>query len=243
MIDKGLLDSGMDIPFPEARVTIHPPKCKEICLIGQESFYMGCELLNFSKDILNDKDKSNLENISDFDIFMSIINSREKEGLKNKISAKMVLSLIFPDYEILYNDAHNLVLIKNDEKFFINAMNYAAFKQILVELFCLQKDGDVPGQYNTKGDMAKKIADKIRKGREKAAAAKNEGDKEINIIQRYISILSVGLQKSKEELYNYTLYQLVDEYDRYIKKINYDITLQAKMAGTKDIKDADNWME
>ena len=50
MIDKGLLDSGMDIPFPEARVTIHPPKCKEICLIGQESFYMGCELLNFSKD-------------------------------------------------------------------------------------------------------------------------------------------------------------------------------------------------
>ena len=38
MIDKGLLDSGMDIPFPEARVTIHPPKCKEICLIGQESF-------------------------------------------------------------------------------------------------------------------------------------------------------------------------------------------------------------
>ena len=65
----------------------------------------------------------------------------------------------------------------------------------------------------------------------------------INIIQRYISILSVGLQKSKEELYNYTLYQLVDEYDRYIKKINYDITLQAKMAGAKDIKDADNWME
>ena len=91
--------------------------------------------------------------------------------------------------------------------------------------------------------MAKKIADKIRKGREKAAAAKNGGDKEINIIQRYISILSVGLQKSKEELYNYTLYQLVDEYDRYIKKINYDITLQAKMAGAKDIKDADNWME
>ena len=155
----------------------------------------------------------------------------------------MVLSLIFPDYEILYNDAHNLVLIKNDEKFFINAMNYAAFKQILVELFCLHKDGDVPGQYNTKGDTAKKIADKIRKGREKAAAVKNGGDKEINIIQRYVSILSVGLQKSKEELYNYTLYQLVDEYDRYIKKINYDITLQAKMAGAKDIKDADNWME
>lgn len=243
MIDKGLLDSGMDIPFPEARLSIHPPKCKEISLIGQDSFYMGCELLNFSKDILEDKDKSNLTNISNFDIFMSILNSQEEEGLKNRLSAKMVLTLIFPDYEIQYGDAHNLILIKDNEKFFINTMNYEAFKEILVELFVLRKDGDVPGEYNTQGSMASEIAKKLKQGRNKAAAAKGEDKKNINIIQRYISVLAVGLQKSKEELYNYTLYQLFDEYERYIKKINYDITLQAKMAGAKDVKDADNWME
>lgn len=244
MIDKGLLDSGMDIPFPEARLTIHAPKCKEISLIGQDSFYTGCELLNFSKDILDDKDKISLLNISDFDIFMSIISSSQSEGMRNRISAKLVLSLIFPDYEILYTDPHNLILIKDDEKFFINSLNYDAFKDILNELFCLRKDnGEVPNQYNTKGKMANKIAEKLKKGRAKAAAANGEEQKGINIIQRYISVLAVGLQKSKEDLYNYTLYQLFDEYERYIKKVNYDITLQAKMAGAKDVKDADNWME
>lgn len=244
MIDKGLLDSGMDIPFPEARLSIHPPKCKEISLIGQDSFYSGCELLTFSKDILSDKDKVNLSNISDFDIFMSIINSNEQEGMTNRLNAKLVLSLIFPEYEILYNDPHNLVLVKDDEKFFINTVNYNAFKENIAELFALKKDnGDVPAQYNTKGEMANKIAEKLRKGRNKAAAAKGDGQQHINIIQRYISVLAVGLKKSKADLYNYTLYQLFDEYERYIKKTNYDITLQAKMAGAKDIKDADNWME
>lgn len=244
MIDKGLLDSGMDIPFPEARVSIHPPKCKEISLIGQENFYMGCELLNFSKDILNDKDKSSLSNISNFDIFMSILNSKEKEGLKNRINAKMVLSLIFPDYEIDYSNPHNLVLVKDGEQCFINTMNYEAFKDILVELFVLHgRDGDIPGEYNVKGKAARELAEKLKRGRQKAAAAKGEGQQSINIIQRYISVLAVGLQKSKAELYNYTLYQLFDEYERFIKKFNYDITLQAKMAGAKDIKDADNWME
>lgn len=244
MIDKGLLDSGMDIPFPEARLTIHPPKCKEISLIGQESFYMGCELLNFSKDILDEKDKTNLSNISDFDIFMNMINNQSKDGLRNRVSAKLVLSLIFPDYEIVYNDPHNLIFIKDNEKFYINTINYENFKDILIELFCLQRNhGDVPNQYNTKGSMANKIAEKLKKGRAKAAAANGEDKKGINIIQRYISVLAVGLQKSKAELYNYTLYQLFDEYERYIKKVNYDITLQAKMAGAKDLKEVDNWME
>ena len=50
-MDELLLLSGNDIPFPEARITIHQPKLREIAFIGEEAFFTGCELLNFSKDM------------------------------------------------------------------------------------------------------------------------------------------------------------------------------------------------
>ena len=44
-----LLLSGNDIPFYSAKVNIRQPKIKEIALIGEENFFVGCHLLNFSK--------------------------------------------------------------------------------------------------------------------------------------------------------------------------------------------------
>ena len=39
-----------DIPFNEAQLTIHQPSVKEIGLIGEEDFFIGCQLLTVSKD-------------------------------------------------------------------------------------------------------------------------------------------------------------------------------------------------
>ena len=49
MIDRLLLLSGNDIPFPIARLVIHPPKIKEIAYITETRFWQGCELLKFDK--------------------------------------------------------------------------------------------------------------------------------------------------------------------------------------------------
>ena len=51
MIDELLLLSGNDIPFPEARLTIHQPRLKEIAYITEPRFWFGCELLKFDKSI------------------------------------------------------------------------------------------------------------------------------------------------------------------------------------------------
>ena len=53
MIDYLLLLSKNDIPFVEAGVLIHQPTVKEIAFIGQENFFLGCEILNFSKKKFN----------------------------------------------------------------------------------------------------------------------------------------------------------------------------------------------
>ena len=67
-------------------------------------------------------------------------------------------------------------------------------------------------------NVAKKIADKLKKGRQKAAADKNQ---KVAIMSRYISILAVGLQKDMNSFMRYTVYQLFDEFKRYeLKRYN-----------------------
>lgn len=67
--------------------------------------------------------------------------------------------------------------------------------------------------------------------------------KEINIFDRYISILAVGQKKNVNDFNDYTVYQLLDEFTRYQKKESYDMYISAKMAGAQNLEDVDNWME
>ena len=100
MLNDLLLLSGNDIPFIAAQVNIHQPTIKEIAYIGEEAFFTGCQLLNFSKDILNEEDKSNLEQLSNFEVLMSIINDKNAAIKKQKVCLVMVLTLIFPTYQV-----------------------------------------------------------------------------------------------------------------------------------------------
>ena len=90
MISDLLLLSGNDIPFREARLNIHQPTLKEIGYIGEDAFFTGCELLNFSKDILNSEDRIHLENKSNFEIFMSIMKDQKNSAIqKNRINSML----------------------------------------------------------------------------------------------------------------------------------------------------------
>ena len=97
-MNKLLLLSGNDLPFIGGKAIIHQPKIKEIAFLGEEVFYLGSNFLCFSKDNLEEQDKNNLVNQTNFDILMSIINNTN-EAVKTSVeSAKIVLSLIFPNY-------------------------------------------------------------------------------------------------------------------------------------------------
>ena len=246
MLNELLLLSGNDIPFPAAGLTIHPPTIKEIAYIGEESFFTGCELLNFSKDILNDEDKTRLENLTNFEVLMSIMNDTNIALRKQKTCALLVLTLLFPTYQISLN-VDNIELITVDEKDFINEKHYITkenfedFKIILKEIFCLNKGSSA--DYNPSGSLSKKIADKLKERQKKLAKQKGEGSGKVAIFSRYVSILSVGQQKDMNGLMQYTVYQLFDEYQRYELKMQADIYLQAKLAGGKDLKEVDDWMK
>lgn len=209
---------------------------------GEETLYMGCELLRFSKNSLSFEDKARLEDFTDFDIIMSIMKDRQSPAYKKHIiSVELLLTILFSGYTITFEDKE-IVLSKDGVVSFINNKNFNSFREILKSIFCLDDNGDTE-EYNPKGELAKKIAEKLKAGKARAAALKGtEAKKEIDIFGRYISILSVGLKKNKKDLANYTVYQLFDEIKRYELKDEYDLKIKAKLAGsTNDDKEITNW--
>jgi len=241
MTNELLLLSGNDIPIEEIHLLLHPPTIKEIAYIGEEAFFSGCEFLKFTKENLSREDRSRLENISNFEIIMSIMREKNPNAQKNTTSALMVLSLLFPTYSI-HLDFENMSIVfeQEDLKFNLNKENYDTFVSTLNEILCL---GGSTTDYNPSGDLARQIADKLRDRQAKLAAAKGNSNQKVAILSRYVSILAVGENKDMNSLLNYTVYQLFDEFKRYQMKIAWDIHLQAQMAGAKDLKEVDDWME
>lgn len=239
MLNDLLLLSGNDIPFPQAQVTIHQPSIKEIAYIGEEAFFIGCNLLNFSKNILTEEDKINLGDKTNFDILIAILREQNAVMQKNRNCVLMVLALMFPEYEI--NIENNIILKKEDQEHSINNDNFEDFKQILNKMFDIKKE-DSMSDFNPSGDLAKKIADKLKK-RHQQLSAKNNQTNKIDILSRYISILSAAQQIDINSLLRYTVYQLYDAFKRYELKYGYDMYVQAKMAGAKDLKEVEDWMQ
>lgn len=229
--------SGNNIPFVGAQLIIHQPTIKEIGLIGEEVFFTGCQLLNFSKNLLTEEDKSNLEDQTNFDILIAILREQNAVMQKNRNCVNMVLALLFPEYSIHFQK--NCILLQREDdknEYQINNNNFEEFKEIISIMFQLKQD-DKP-TFNPSGELANRIAAKLQKRHQKLAEEKP--DKKIDILSRYVSILSVAQCKDMNILLNYTVYQLFDEFKRNELKMGYDIYLKAKMAGAQDLKEVED---
>lgn len=243
MLDKGLLISGNDIPFPLGQINIRQPKVKDILTIGEKNFFQGCELITFSKDILQDKDKTLLSNRTNFEILMSIINDKSKQTQMAQENFFNILLLLFPDYQISFHSNYIMLIKEGEMPHSINNENYEEFKLYIKDIFNLNKKKDDEKDYNPGGDKARELADRFKKRR--AKLAKDKGEEDVSLFDKYLSILSVGLQMDINVLLNYTLYQLYDVFERYNLKESYDIGIQARMAGAKSesLDKIEHWMK
>lgn len=245
MIDELLLLCGNDIPFESAQLIIHQPRLKDIGYITEDKFWIGCELLKFDKEKLSDKDKLGLLNQSNFNIIMSMIREKNVQAQKARINVLSILTLLFPDKKIILGKQAIQLYDQNDseEVHEINNNNFQNFKEILTEMFCLKNNEDE--QYNPSGQLAKRIRDQIMRGRERKQAqlALANPDKKIAIFSRYMSILAVGQKKDLNDLKDYTVYQLMDEFKRFNLKLHYDAWVKYKIAGAQDLEDPEDWLK
>ena len=239
--------SGKDLPFEQAQLVIHPPKIAQIALIGEDSFFIGCQYLNFSKDNLQEKDKNRLEELTNFEVLMTIMKDRDIAIQRVKTSTKLVLLLMFPDYQISFLPMSILLSRKTDdgiERHTIDKDNFESFRNIVSKMFCLKRVQSNVSKYNPGGPQAEALVKKFRQREQKLAKLKNKGKQKTNIsiLLDYVSILAVGLKKDINELMQYTVYQLFDEFRRFKMKQDSDLYIQLKIAGAKNLDDVENWM-
>lgn len=232
------LMTGADIPIPECRITIHQPSLKQISLIGEEDFFKGVQSLTLNKSMFT-QDKNALENINNFQIFMTVMS--EKEMIDKRNAVKQLFLIIFPDYTVMFTPRALVFQNKDKEVFMVDENNFDSLQEIIKKIFC-SKEGPMDQQsFNPGNAKAKEIADKLMRGRQRVAEI--NGTANISIFSQYLSTLSIGLQLSVHELNNYTMFQLFDAIERYSLFINWDIDIRSRLAGAKPDSKPDNWMK
>ena len=233
------LMTGADIPIPECQVTIHQPSIKEISFIGEDVFFKAVQCICLHKSMFV-QDKDVLEDINNFQIFMTIM--QEKETLDKKEAVKQLFLITFPKYNVMISP-RSLIFrsIDNNETFTVDENNFDSLQEVMRLVFC-SKEGPMDQQaFNPANAKAKEIAEKLMRGRQRVAEL--NGSANSSIFSQYLSSLSIGIHISILELENYTMFQLFDSLERYSLYTNWDIDIRSRLAGAKPEGKPENWMK
>lgn len=253
VVHKLILDTKADIPFPAAKITIYQPSIEEISPLGESNFFVAINSLTKDYKTMNLQDNSDLDNFTNFDILMSIMREKTENSQYILFSVIQLLELIFPRYNISFTPRSIIFKDKDTDRdeppqiYIIDNNNFEEFSNIIYDMFglaALMSETDT--DYNPQGDRARALVEKFKKKREFLADLRKQRgeDAKLNsIFGRYINILAVGENKNKNELKQYSVYQLIEEFKRFQLKETFDYTFQARMAGAQNVKDAKDWMQ
>lgn len=236
---RAALICGIDLPIPECQLVVHQPTISEIAFIGEADFFIGVQALCLYKSMFVE-DKTLSDNITNFQIFMTIM--MDKESKKQKNAVNMVLKLCFPEYKVLITP-NSLIFNKEGQSgIIVDEKNFEPLQDILRKIFCM-KDGPMDQQaFNPGNAKAQEIAKKLMRGRDRIAAER--GGSNSSVFSQYISILTVGLSSmSMQDLTKLTMFQLYDLIDRYNLYVKWDLDIRARLAGAKPKEESDNWMK
>ena len=231
------LMAGTDIPVPECQLIVHQQTITEISFVGEENFFVGVQTLCLNKTMFI-QDESVLEQVNNFQIFMTVIN--DKSTADKKEAVKQVLKLILPKYQVMMTPK-SIVVNEEGASHTIDEANFEAFQDAIKLIFCA-KTGPMNQQaFNPANAKAKEIADKLMRGRQRVAQQK--GELNVSVFSQYLSILTIGLHIPITELLKTTMFQLYDLMERYTLYINWDIDIRSRLAGGKPENQPENWMK
>lgn len=231
------LMTGIDIPIPECRLILHQPKIIEVAFLGDTDFYTGIQTLCLYKSMFS-LDESGLDDLDTFQIFMMVI--KEKEMKDKKQAVKDVLNILFPNYTSIFTPM-SLIMKDKEEQVIIDSNNFEILQNIIRTVCCINSGPMDQQAFNPANEKAREIAQKLMRGRERVAAQKKNSISSMFV--QYLSILSVALNLSIEELKNYTIFQFYDLIERYNLWLNWDIDIRTRLAGGKPDNHPDNWMK
>lgn len=232
---------GADIPIPELCLIIHSPTIKEIALMGESKFFTAMQYLCLDKETLIE-DETVLATLNNFQVLMKVLEqSKDKE---KKAAITTLLMLLFPSYNVVMMPK-SIVLTQEglEQPILIDGDNFEILQEVVKEILCatsLFQGNHVV--YNPANAEAKRIMDKIMKGRKKVAEIKAKQEGNSSVLTRYLSILLIGPRIPLKESEEYNLFQLFDAMERYGAYVEWDTDLQVRLAGGKPDKQVETWM-
>ena len=245
-VQVGLYLSGQPVPVPECNIYIAQPKIKDIVLFGEDEFLIGSNLLGHTDRIVNKVREGNplLESLDDFQLLMMML--KEEPTVRDTIIN--FLEFICPDYEIkVEENIISFAIIVNDKKQNVGQLfpfNFHAFQDVLNDIFDMKAPNNDEPDYNPVNEAAAAIAKKIQQGRDRKNRLKENKEGPQSIFGRYISILSIGLAIDMNILFNYTIFQLCDSFNRYFLKVSSDLYTKVSTTPLMDVskmKEPDDW--
>lgn len=206
--------------------------------MGESDFFQAIQYLCVKKEYII-QDESLLEQLSNFQVLMKVLEQTQDKDKKKTITT--LLQLLFPGYSVIMT-SNGILLSQGEQNIIIDENNFEIFQKLITAMFCL--GNSLQGEhvnYNPGNEQAKKIAAKLMRGRQRVAAQKqaNAG----SILTRYVSILITSQIISFSDLKDMTLFALFDLMDRYDKFVQWDIDLRVRLAGGKPDKQAESWMK
>lgn len=228
---------GTDIPIEECQLIAHQPTMKEIALIGEKEYFVALQTLTVNKNMIS-SGENDLLDITNFQIFMTIMN--EKETVDKKEAVLSLFQLVFPQYKIIFSP-RSIIFNSEGNSIMIDEDNFEFLQENIKTIFCVNNSSMDQTTFNPANAQAKAIADKIMQGRQKVAAEK--GGAIGSVFSQYLSTLSVGLHLSLNDCKQLTVYQVYDLLERYSLYVNWDIDIRVRLAGGSPEDKPDNWMK
>lgn len=225
--------------IPECNLVAHQPRIKEISFIGESDFFIGAQTLCLHKTMFIE-DKTILDSINNFQIFMTIMLQDETKDKKANILN--VLNLLFPSYKVNVTPNSLLFMKEGVPPITVDGNNFEALQEVLRLIFCMHNGPMDQQAFNPANDKAREIAQKLMRGRQRVAA--QNGNSNVSVFSQYMSILTIGLSSmSLQDLTNLTMFQLYDLMERYTLYTAWDLDVRQRLAGGKPEGTPDNWMK
>lgn len=142
------------------------------------------------------------------------------------------LKMIFRTSEVYLegSDMNNL-RISIDDKYIIDRNNFDEIVKVVEVQNNPSVSSDSEDEYNPSNAVAKSIADKIQKGKDKVNKSKamESGGEGINLADMISAVSTMSNSINKLNIWDLTIYQLYDEFARLNKIDNYKLQIQASM--------------
>lgn len=198
------------------------PTVDNIIEIGEGLFNEYVSLLLFTKSNLEKQDET-LDGYSDFDILSSILVYQDSFGSSFFNALRWLFNSkpnIIKEHGIVYFDELSEESILTEEKFIY-------IQRIVKIAFFIQEEKEP--DYEPGNERARKFMENLKK---KKAAAKKKPKQNLHSLISALAWKKIGLDK----VFNLTIYQLYDGYQRLENIDNYHYTLTGIYTGNVDAK-------